>query len=163
MSERDIATEGLDRLPRDNYEIASEIGHPDAILLRSYKMHDMHIPDTLRAVGRAGAGTNNIPVDKMTEKGIPVFNAPGANANAVKELVIAGMLMASRNIAQAWDYASNLEGDDAQIGKDVERRLLLRLKPARKKYRKPLLPMLRLLRKERKLKFKKRAKQPLRR
>ena len=115
-----IATEGLDRLPRDNYEIASEIGHPDAILLRSYKMHDMDIPDTLRAVGRAGAGTNNIPVDKMTEKGIPVFNAPGANANAVKELVIAGMLMASRNIAQAWDYASNLEGDDAQIGKDVE-------------------------------------------
>jgi len=115
-----IATEGLDRLPRDNYEIASEIGHPDAILLRSYKMHDMEIPDTLRAVGRAGAGTNNIPVDKMTEKGIPVFNAPGANANAVKELVIAGMLMASRNIAQAWDYASNLEGDDAQIGKDVE-------------------------------------------
>jgi len=115
-----IATEGLDRLSRDRYEIASEIGHPDAILLRSFKMHDMEIPDTLRAVGRAGAGTNNIPVDKMSDRGIPVFNAPGANANAVKELVIAGMLMASRNIAQAWDYARNLEGDDAKIRKDVE-------------------------------------------
>ena len=104
-----IAAVGLDRLPHDNYEIASEIQHPDAILLRSYKMHDMEIPETLKAVGRAGAGVNNIPVDKMTAQGIPVFNAPGANANAVKELVIASMLMASRNIGQAWDYAKNLE------------------------------------------------------
>jgi len=115
-----ISVTGLDRLPRDNYEIASEIGHPDAILLRSFKMHDMEIPDTLKAVGRAGAGVNNIPVEKMTEKGIPVFNTPGANANAVKELVIAAMLMASRNLTQAWDYARNLEGDDAAIAKAVE-------------------------------------------
>lgn len=115
-----ISVAGLDRLPRDNYEIASEIQHPDAILLRSYKMHDMEIPETLKAVGRAGAGVNNIPVEKMTEQGIPVFNAPGANANAVKELVISSMLMASRNIAQAWNYARNLEGDDSSIAKDVE-------------------------------------------
>ncbi len=111
---------GLARLPRDRYEVASEITHPDAILLRSFKMHDMEIPETLQAVGRAGAGVNNIPVDKMSARGIPVFNAPGANANAVKELVIASMLMASRNIAQAWDYARNLEGDDSLIAKDVE-------------------------------------------
>lgn len=115
-----ISPVGLERLPRDNYEVASEIQHPDAILLRSFKMHDMEIPETLKAVGRAGAGVNNIPIDKMTERGIPVFNAPGANANAVKELVIASMLMASRNIAQAWDYARNLEGDDSVIAKDVE-------------------------------------------
>ena len=93
-----ISVAGLDRLPRDSYEVASEMTHPDAILLRSYKMHDMQIPETVKAVGRAGAGVNNIPVDKMTARGIPVFNAPGANANAVKELVIAGMLMAVRNI-----------------------------------------------------------------
>jgi D-3-phosphoglycerate dehydrogenase / 2-oxoglutarate reductase len=115
-----ISVSGLDRLPRDRYEVASEIQHPDAILLRSYKMHDMEIPATLKAVGRAGAGVNNIPVEKMTAQGIPVFNAPGANANAVKELVIASMLMASRNIAHAWDYARNLEGDDSVIAKDVE-------------------------------------------
>jgi D-3-phosphoglycerate dehydrogenase len=115
-----ISVAGLERLPRDNYEIASEIQHPDGILLRSFKMHDMEIPSTLKAVGRAGAGVNNIPVDKMSEKGIVVFNAPGANANAVKELVITGMLLACRNICQAWDFARNLEGDDASIGKQVE-------------------------------------------
>jgi D-3-phosphoglycerate dehydrogenase len=115
-----ISVAGLDRLSREKYEIASEIQHPDAILLRSYKMHDMDIPDSLKAVGRAGAGVNNIPVDRMSEHGIPVFNAPGANANAVKELVLAGMLMSCRNIAQAWNFARNLEGDDAQISKQVE-------------------------------------------
>ncbi len=115
-----ISAAGLDRLPRDSYEVASEIQHPDAILLRSYKMHDMEIPETLQAVGRAGAGVNNIPIEKMTSRGIPVFNAPGANANAVKELVVSSMLMASRNIAQAWNYAKNLEGDNASIAKDVE-------------------------------------------
>jgi len=115
-----ISVTGLDRLPRDNYEIASEVEHPDAILLRSFKMHDMEIPDTLKAVGRAGAGVNNIPVEKMTAMGIPVFNTPGANANAVKELVIAALLMASRNLTPAWDYARNLEGDDAAIAKAVE-------------------------------------------
>lgn len=99
-----ISVAGLERLPREGYEVASEIQHPDAILLRSFKMHDMEIPPTLKAVGRAGAGVNNIPVDKMSAAGIPVFNAPGANANAVKELVITGMLLACRNICQAWDF-----------------------------------------------------------
>ncbi len=115
-----ISVAGLERLPRDQYEIASEIQHPDAILLRSFKMHDMEIPPTLKAVGRAGAGVNNIPVDKMSAMGIPVFNAPGANANAVKELVLTGMLLAARNICQGWEFARNLEGDDASIGKQVE-------------------------------------------
>ena len=115
-----ISVAGLERLPRDGYEVASEIQHPDAILLRSFKMHDMEIPDSLKAVGRAGAGVNNIPVEKMSQRGIPVFNAPGANANAVKELVIAGMLLACRSICQAWDFSRNLEGDDASIDKQTE-------------------------------------------
>ncbi len=115
-----ISAAGLDRLPRENYEVASEFQNPDAILLRSFKMHDMAIPASLKAVGRAGAGVNNIPVDKMSEKGVVVFNAPGANSNAVKELVIAGMLMACRNIPQAWDFARNLEGTDEEIGKATE-------------------------------------------
>ncbi|MEW5756852.1 MAG: phosphoglycerate dehydrogenase [Pseudomonadota bacterium] len=115
-----ISVAGLERLPRDKYEIASEIQHPDAILLRSFKMHDMEIPSTLKAVGRAGAGVNNIPVDKMSQRGIPVFNAPGANANAVKELVVAGMLLACRNICQAWDFTRRLEGDDKTLSKLVE-------------------------------------------
>ncbi len=115
-----ISVAGLERLPRDKYEIASEIQHPDAILLRSFKMHDMEIPPTLKAVGRAGAGVNNIPVDKMSQRGIVVFNAPGANANAVKELVVAGMLLACRNICQAWDFTRHLEGDDKTLSKLVE-------------------------------------------
>jgi len=115
-----ISVSGLDRLPRDRYEVASEIQHPDAILLRSFKMHGMDIPATLKAVGRAGAGVNNIPVDKMSQRGIPVFNASGANANAVKELVVAGMLLASRNICQAWNYTDKLVGDDAALSKQVE-------------------------------------------
>ena len=115
-----ISAAGLDRLPRDSYEVASEFTSPDAILLRSFKMHDMEIPASLKAVGRAGAGVNNIPVEKMSERGIAVFNAPGANANAVKELVIAGMLMACRNIPHAWDFARNLEGTDEEINKLTE-------------------------------------------
>lgn len=115
-----ISVTGLERLSRDRYEIASEIQHPDAILLRSFKMHGMEIPESLKAVGRAGAGVNNIPVEDMSARGIPVFNAPGANANAVKELVLAGMLLAARNICPAWDYARNLEGDDPAIHKQVE-------------------------------------------
>ena len=115
-----ISVKGLDRLPRDQYEVASEITHPDAILVRSAKMHDMEIPDTVKAIGRAGAGVNNIPVERMTKAGVPVFNAPGANANAVKELVIAGMLMAARNIGPAWRFAVGLEGSDAEISKAVE-------------------------------------------
>ncbi|WP_177418215.1 phosphoglycerate dehydrogenase [endosymbiont of Lamellibrachia barhami] len=115
-----ISVAGLDRLPREKYEVASEIAHPDGVLLRSYKMHDMEIPETVKAIGRAGAGVNNIPVDKMTGMGIAVFNAPGANANAVKELVIAGTLIAARNLGQAWQFATGLGGEDAAITKDVE-------------------------------------------
>jgi len=115
-----ISVTGLDRLPRDQYEIASEIPHPDAVLVRSFKMHDWPIPDTLQAIGRAGAGVNNIPVKAMTEKGIPVFNAPGANSNAVQELVLAGMLLSARNICSAWDFARQLKGSDNDITKLVE-------------------------------------------
>jgi D-3-phosphoglycerate dehydrogenase len=115
-----ISVAGLERLPRERYEIASEIQHPDAVLLRSFNMHNMVIPPSLKAVGRAGAGVNNIPVDNMSQHGIAVFNAPGANANAVKELVLAGMLIGCRNLCPAWDYARNLSGNDAAISKAVE-------------------------------------------
>lgn len=115
-----ISPIGLDRLPRNRFEVASEIVHPDAIMLRSFKMHDMELPESLQAVGRAGAGVNNIPVEKMSGLGVPVFNAPGANANAVKELVLAGVLMAARNIPQAWEYTKGLEAPDAELNKLVE-------------------------------------------
>ena len=115
-----ISPKGLDRFPRDGYEIASEFTHPDAVLVRSAKMHDLPIPASVKAVGRAGAGTNNIPVAAMSARGVPVFNAPGANANAVKELVIAGMLLAARNICRAWDFSRTLEGSDADIAKATE-------------------------------------------
>jgi D-3-phosphoglycerate dehydrogenase / 2-oxoglutarate reductase len=115
-----IAVAGLDRLPRDRYEVASEIAHPDAILVRSAKMQAADIPPSVQAIGRAGAGTNNVPVEAMTARGVAVFNAPGANANAVKELVIAGMLIAARNIGQAWRFARELEGDDMAIHQAVE-------------------------------------------
>ncbi|MCS5588503.1 MAG: phosphoglycerate dehydrogenase [Candidatus Thioglobus sp.] len=107
-----ISPIGLDKLPREGYEVASEVTNPDAILVRSAKMHDMEIGDNLKAVGRAGAGVNNIPLDKMSEKGVVVFNAPGANANAVKELVISSMLLSSRNICQAWNYVNGLPLDN---------------------------------------------------
>lgn len=115
-----ISIKGLQRLPRENYEVASEIGHPDAILLRSFKMHDMEIPESVAAIGRAGAGVNNIPVEKMSKRGVPVFNAPGANANAVKELVLTGLLMAARNITSAQQFAAGLTGTDAEISAAVE-------------------------------------------
>jgi len=115
-----ISVAGLERLPRDRYEVASEISHPDAILVRSAEMHAMEIPASLHAVARAGAGVNNIPVPRMTARGIPVFTAPGANANAVTELVIAGMLMAARNIPQSLSFARGLGGDDEAIRKAVE-------------------------------------------
>jgi len=108
-------------LPRDRYEVASEIGHPDAVLLRSADMHTMVIPESVKAVGRAGAGVNNIPVTALSKRGIPVFNSPGANANAVKELVIAGMFLAARNICQAWGYVRALEGDDHAVEEAVEK------------------------------------------
>jgi D-3-phosphoglycerate dehydrogenase len=115
-----IAVAGLDRLPRERYEVASDMSRPDAILLRSANMHSMTIPDSVLAVGRAGAGVNNIPVAQLSKRGIPVFNAPGANANAVKELVIAGLLLAARKLPQAIDFARRLEGTDEEISKAVE-------------------------------------------
>ena len=115
-----IAVAGLRRLPRERYEVASEIAHPDAIILRSYNMHDMEIPETVVAIGRAGAGTNNIPVDAMAARGVPVFNAPGANANAVKELAIAGLLMAARNLCDARKYVKGLEEKGAALNAAVE-------------------------------------------
>lgn len=115
-----ISTEGLQRLPRNRYEIASEIGHPDAIMVRSAKMHDMPLPDSVLAVARAGAGVNNVPVAALSKRGIPVFNAPGANANAVKELVIAGMLLGARNLCQAWNFVEHLKEDGAALDKAVE-------------------------------------------
>jgi D-3-phosphoglycerate dehydrogenase len=115
-----ISDKGLSRLPTSDYDVSPDHELPDAIILRSYKLHDYPVPDSLLAVGRAGAGTNNVPVLKMSENGIPVFNAPGANANAVKELVIAGMLLACRNICQAWDYARNVEGTPEEQSKAVE-------------------------------------------
>jgi D-3-phosphoglycerate dehydrogenase len=115
-----IAVAGLERLPRELYEVAAEIGHPDSIMVRSANMHAMDIPDSVKAIARAGAGVNNIPVDAMTKRGIPVFNAPGANANAVKELVIAGMMLGARNICRAWHYVCELDGDDGEVSKAVE-------------------------------------------
>ena len=115
-----ISVRGLERLPRDRYEVASEIGHPDAVLVRSADMHGMELPTSVKAVARAGAGTNNIPVAKLSKRGIVVFNAPGANANAVKELVIAGVFLAARNICQAWEYVRQLQGRDAVLEEAVE-------------------------------------------
>ena len=115
-----IRVGGLERMPRDKYEIASEISSPDAILLRSFNMLDMELPKTLKAIGRAGAGVNNIPVAKMSALGIPVFNTPGANANAVKELVVAGMLLSARNLGTAFEFTRKLTGTDEEINEVVE-------------------------------------------
>ena len=116
----DISEAGLKRLPVDHFEVASDLENPDAILLRSYNMHYFPIPDSLKAVGRAGAGVNNIPIDKLSNIGVPVFNAPGANANAVMELVIGSMFLSARNICQAWSYVCELEGSDEAIHGFVE-------------------------------------------
>jgi D-3-phosphoglycerate dehydrogenase len=115
-----ISPLGLARLPKEQFQVSYDTKEPDAILLRSFKMHDMVIPKSLKAVGRAGAGVNNIPVEKLTKMGIPVFNAPGANANAVKELVLAGMLLACRHIGPAWEFSRGLSGTDPEISKAVE-------------------------------------------
>lgn len=110
-----ISPDGLAFFPRDTYEIASEILNPDAVLVRSAKMHDMEIPATVKAIARAGAGVNNIPVPEMTEKGIVVFNTPGANANAVKELVLAALLFSSRPVHKAAEWAKGLIGKGDEI------------------------------------------------
>ncbi|MCA9260558.1 MAG: 3-phosphoglycerate dehydrogenase, partial [Planctomycetales bacterium] len=116
-----ISVRGLERLPRDRFEIASDMNRPHAILVRSADMHSMTIPESVLAVARAGAGVNNIPVADLSKRGIPVFNAPGANANAVKELVIAALFLAARNICQAWQFARTQSGDDKAIDAAVEK------------------------------------------
>ncbi|HEU0289760.1 MAG TPA: phosphoglycerate dehydrogenase [Burkholderiales bacterium] len=115
-----IASVGLARFPAGRYTVGGKIENPDAILVRSQDMHAMEISDRVIAIGRAGAGVNNIPVKKMSERGVPVFNAPGANANAVKELVIAGLLVASRNLVPALRFVDGLKGDDKTLHKLVE-------------------------------------------
>jgi D-3-phosphoglycerate dehydrogenase len=115
-----IAPTGLKRLPAERYRCGKDIAQPHAILVRSADMHAMTLPESVLAIGRAGAGTNNIPVKQLSTRGVPVFNAPGANANAVKELVLAGMLMAARNIPAALEFVRGLEGDDAGLSKRIE-------------------------------------------
>ena len=114
-----ISPKGLCRLP-ETYAVANDIADPDAILVRSQVMHEMPIPASVLAIGRAGAGTNNIPIKAMSERGVVVFNAPGANANAVKELVLVGMLMGTRNVFPALNFVAGLEGDAESLHKQVE-------------------------------------------
>lgn len=121
LTYNNISPAGLDRLPESRYKVGPEIENPDAIMLRSFSLHEQSIPTSLKAVGRAGAGVNNIPVDEYTKRGIPVFNAPGANSNAVAELAIAGMLLAARNIVPALNFVSNLEGDEKSISNEIEK------------------------------------------
>jgi D-3-phosphoglycerate dehydrogenase len=117
-----ISVKGLERFPLEHYELASEFTHPDAILLRSHKLKTDEIPETVLGIGRAGAGTNNIPVEECTHRGIPVFNSPGANANAVKELVAAALLLGSRGIVEGIAYVDTLAGmtDEVQLNKTLE-------------------------------------------
>ena len=116
-----IAACGLDKFDADNYTVSDTCENPDGIILRSFSMHDMELGSNLKAVARAGAGVNNIPIEKCTEKGIVVFNTPGANANAVKELVIAGLLLSSRNIVGGIEWAKTLHGKGAEVAKLVEK------------------------------------------
>jgi D-3-phosphoglycerate dehydrogenase len=115
-----ISERGLARLPAERYEIGKDIAAPDAVLVRSADLHKMALPPSVRAIGRAGAGTNNIPVAAMSDRGVPVFNAPGANANAVKELVIAGMLMAARQLRPALAFVGRLDASAGDLDRTVE-------------------------------------------
>lgn len=115
-----ISSQGLQRFPADRYAVGKTTEQPDAIVVRSHNMHEMNISPSVLAIGRAGAGTNNIPVAEMTTRGVPVFNAPGANANAVKELVLAAMLMAARNLVPALDYVAGLQASHPELEKQVE-------------------------------------------
>lgn len=115
-----ISAKGLTNFSVDQYEVGSEVAQPEAIILRSFKMTDMDLPKSLLCVGRAGAGVNNIPVDKCAEQGVVVFNTPGANANAVKELTIAGLFLASRDIAKGIGYVETLKGKGDEVGSLVE-------------------------------------------
>ena len=114
-----IASEGLSVFENGDYHLGDEVTSPDAILLRSFNMHEIDIPESVQAIGRAGSGVNNIPIDKLSELAIPVFNAPGANANAVKELALAAILIAARNIHRAMDYIHNLKSSD-NLKSDIE-------------------------------------------
>ena len=116
-----IADCGLDILKNRNYDIADDIAGADGVLVRSAAMHELDLPQSLKAIARAGAGVNNIPIDKCSEQGVVVFNTPGANANAVKELVICGLLLASRKVIPAIDWAKTLKGNGAEVGKMVEK------------------------------------------
>lgn len=116
-----IATAGLDLFSRESYEVASEIGHPDAILVRSQEMHGMELPETVKAIARAGAGTNNIPVDECTRRGIVVFNTPGANANSVKELTLTGLFLASRKIFRGMQWVNSLAGRGDEVPALIEK------------------------------------------
>jgi D-3-phosphoglycerate dehydrogenase / 2-oxoglutarate reductase len=115
-----ISSVGLKRFPTGRYLVGSDVDNPDAILVRSQDLHAMEIHSRVKAIGRAGAGVNNIPVEKMSKRGVPVFNAPGGNANAVKELVIAGMLIAARNLLPALKFVEGLKGDDRTLNQLVE-------------------------------------------
>jgi D-3-phosphoglycerate dehydrogenase len=117
----EISPKGLARLPAARYQVGPQVESPDALLVRSADLHKAQVGASVRAIGRAGAGVNNIPVPQMSRRGIVVFNAPGANANAVKELVLAGLLLAARNIGPAWQFARGLSGDDAAIDAAVEK------------------------------------------
>ena len=115
-----ISSQGLQRFPVERYLAEPEVEEPDAILVRSHNMHDFELPASVKAIGRAGAGTNNIPVARMSARGVPVFNTPGANANAVKELVLAALLMAARNLTDAVRFVDTVEGSDEEINRVVE-------------------------------------------
>ena len=115
-----LAERGLERFPAGRYELGSEIASPDAIMLRSQKLHDMEFDSNLKAVARAGAGVNNIPVERLSALGVPVFNAPGANANAVKELVIGSLFLSERNLHHAVSYTDQLTTEGEALDKQVE-------------------------------------------
>ena len=116
-----ISPLGMEKFDRNSYAWGDDIENPEAILVRSASMHDMEMPESLLAIARAGAGVNNIPLDVCAEKGIVVFNTPGANANAVKELVLLGLLLSSRKVAPAMDWVKTLKGQGAEVGKLVEK------------------------------------------
>ena len=116
-----ISPLGLEKFSKETYSVSKSDENPDAILVRSAKMHDMEIGSKLKAIGRAGAGVNNIPLDKMSEKGVVVFNTPGANANAVKELVVAGMLLAARDIIGGIQYVASVSHESDQLSTLVEK------------------------------------------
>ncbi len=120
LTYNNISRAGLDKFPDDQYQVGAQVDSPDAVMLRSFNLHEQTIPATLKAVGRAGAGVNNIPVAEYTQRGIPVFNAPGANSNAVAELVIVGMLLAARNIVPALNFVRDLKGSDDSLNEQIE-------------------------------------------